>query len=520
MSFSRRQLLGGGLLMAAPALWPAGVAFAGTPDPFTLGVASGDPAADGFVLWTRLAPFPMGRSGEGLEARVPVRWEVASDNGFRHIVASGTAPADIRLGHSVHVEVEGLLPDRPYWYRFAALGYQSPAGRARTAPRRGAPLKQLKLGFASCAHYELGYFSAYRHMAEENFDLVLFLGDYIYEYSLGPDRADQVVRPYGLPEAYSLDDYRARYALHRLDKDLQALHASAPFIVTWDDHEVEDDYSAQWSKIKGVDSVDFNQRRTAAYQAYYEFMPLRRSAIPKDFAMQLYRTIRYGDLAEFYVLDGRQHRSIQPCLDNPRYGKGHVARDSCEDLHDPTRSMLGEVQEQWLYEGFRRAEATWNILAQNLLVAPLRASIPPTEAMWWTDTWDGYAAGRTRLLGAIEATRLSNPIVLTGDYHSFFTSELSLDPFDPAAKAVAVEFAGTSITSNGPSFDNISRVLPANPHIKFFDSRERGYVAIDLTPERLEARLQVISDRRDPQATVSTLKTHVVESGRAGLVAG
>jgi len=518
MTFSRRTFLAGAATLAAAPAVSHGALYAASSTPFTLGVASGDPATDGFVLWTRLALSPVGPAGEGLADRVPVRWTVAFDPGFDRIAARGWTSADRRLGHSVHVEVGGLPANRPYWYRFEALGYQSETGRSRSTPRPGDDLSRLRFGVASCANWERGYFSAYRHMAEEDFDVIFFLGDYIYEYSLGPERAAEVVRPYGLPEARSLDDYRARYALHRSDPDLRAAHASAPFVVTWDDHEVQDDYSALWSSRPGVSTEVFARRRAAAYQAYYENMPLRRSALPRGPNARLYRRLRYGQLADFFVLDGRQHRSRQPCLDTPAYGKGHIAPDSCADLQDPTRSLLGAAQERWLYDGFRRADATWNVLAQNLLMAPLRATPKSREAAWWTDTWDGYAAGRMRLLDAIDGSGLSNPLVLTGDYHSFFSSQLHLDPTNPASKPIAVEVAGTSITSTGPSHAGITGILPDNPHVKFFDSRHRGYVSIDLTPSEATVKLQKISDRTDPRASLETLYKHGVSAGLHGVI--
>ncbi|MFI8681133.1 alkaline phosphatase D family protein [Brevundimonas diminuta] len=516
----RRTLLTG--LVVAPAVLSFGRAQAGGAYLFPLGVASGDPAPDGFVIWTRLAADPLAADGlGGLDAAIPVRWEVAADDQFRRIVAAGNATAARDAAHSVHVEVAGLSPHRPYWYRFTAQGQQSPTGRALTTPAPNASADRLRLAVASCSHWERGYFSAYGHMADEQPDLTLFLGDYIYEYSLGPDRADQVVRPYNLEEATSLAGYRNRYALHRTDANLQRLHAVAPCIAVWDDHEVQDDYSGVWSKISGVAPNDFLQRRAAAYQAFYEAMPIRRARLSAALQMPIYRRVRYGKLAEFFMLDGRQYRSKQPCSDGANGGKGQIVTDAtCTDRLDPSRTFLGFEQERWLYDGLARAEARWNILGQNLVMAGLRlARSPAEENRYWTDTWDGFPAARDRLTGALSELKPSNPVVLSGDYHSFWTNDVKLDSRDPSSVTVATEFVGTSVTSTGPSYDGLMAVMPNNPQVKFFDSRPRGYMSIDVRPDRMDTRYQVISDVRDPKASLSTLKSWTVETGRPGAVA-
>ena len=517
----RRALLGG--LVAAPAVLQFGRAQAngvqaGGAYVFPLGVASGDPTPDGFVLWTRLAVDPVAPDGlGGMGGAVPVQWDIAADEGFRSIVASGRVAAEPSAAHSVHVEVEGLIPGRPYWYRFTAMGQQSPVGRARTTPAPDAAVDALRIAVASCSNWESGYFSAYGHMADEAPDLTLFLGDYIYEYTRGPERAAEVVRPYGLEEATTLAGYRNRYALHRTDADLQRLHAAAPCLAVWDDHEIQDDYSGVWSKTPGVTPSDFLRRRAAGYQAFYEAMPIRRTRLDARLQMPIHRRVRYGQLAEFFMLDGRQYRSKQACSDGPNGGKGQIVTDStCTDRLDPSRTFLGFEQERWLYDGLANAGARWNILGQDLVMAGLRFGDGGPNTRYWTDTWDGYPVARDRLTQALATLKPRNPVVLSGDYHSFWTNDVKLDSSDPASATVATEFVGTSITSGGPSYDGLMSAMPNNPQIRFFDSRKRGYMAIDITPGRMTTRYQAISDVRAPRAALSTLNTWVVEDGRPG----
>ncbi|NNJ15700.1 alkaline phosphatase [Pseudomonas putida CSV86] len=518
--FNRRQalrLLAGAA--AAPLLLRYGRALGGIASPFLLGVASGDPWPDGFVIWTRLSaglPYP----GNELElpASVPVDWEVGLDPDFRRIAQRGRTQALAVNGHAVHVALRGLAPGRDYWYRFIALGERSEAGRSLTLPALDARPERLRLGVASCANYERGLFSAYRHMADEHPDLVLFLGDYIYEYSNAPDTPG-LARAYNAPEATDLAGYRYRYALHRTDPDLRRLHAAAPWIATWDDHEVQDDYSQVYSKDPKISVERFRLRRAAAYQAFLENMPLRRPSLGSNGGPRIYRRFRYGDLAALPVLDGRQYRSRQPCYQAPAFGKGHMEGESCLDLRDPQRTLLGFEQERWLYDGLRRGDSRWNLIAQDLLVAPLRAQRPgDDEARYWTDTWDGYQAARGRLLENLRDSRVANPVVLSGDYHSFWANHLHERPEDPDSRVVAAEFVGTSITSNGPSYEAVQSILPDNPQIRFYDSRPRGYLALDLHRDRLEVRMQAISDRMDPAASVSTLKRLVVESGSSRIL--
>jgi alkaline phosphatase D len=488
--------------------------------PFTLGVASGQPSPDGFVLWTRLARTPLSPDGQGgMSEPASVTWQVAADEAMRNVVQSGTTEAQRRWAHSVHVEVAGLQANRPYWYRFTALGEQSPIGLARTAPTPDTRLDGLRFAFASCSNWQHGYFSAYRHIAADKPDLIIFLGDYIYEYTLDGAKADNALRKHDGPTAVDLTGYRNRYALYRTDPDLQALHASAPCLMTWDDHEVENDYADQFSERAATTPEQFLARRTAAYQAFYEHMPLRAASMPQGSALRLYDRFRFGDLVNVSVLDGRQYRTKQPC-GLPEYRGGHVAPDSCTERLDPARTYLGAEQEKWLFEGFRQSDAAWNIIAQEQLIAQLRQKDSAGGWGYWTDGWDAFPAARQRMLDAVATTRVRNPVFIGGDIHSYWTTDLKADFADPSSATVATEFIGTSITSDPPPREQILAVLPDNPHIRFFESQYRGYVSVDLNRDRMETRLKVISDRRDPQATVSTLKRFVVESGKPGAIPG
>ncbi|WP_372359236.1 alkaline phosphatase [Xanthomonas axonopodis] len=516
---SRRRILIAGASLAAAGLLSPFARASGSADPFTLGVAAGDPLADGFVLWTRLAPRPLDPDGRGgLRAAVPVRWQVASDPQMRTIVRQGETIASPVWGHAVHVELTGLAADRPYWYCFQALGARSPIGSARTLPAAHRTPDAARFGFVSCSHWELGYFSAYRHLAAEQPDLVFFLGDYIYEYSNHGEAAHKIVRPHGSGECLDLAGYRNRYALYRTDPDLQALHAGSACVATWDDHEVQNDYANRWSQDPSIPVDTFLARRAAAYRAFYEHFPLRARHRPHGADMRIYRSFDYGQLARFYVLDGRQYRSEQPCPQANGWRGGHVVADSCRQRTDPQRTMLGWEQERWLHGGFAQSPARWNVIAQDLLVAPMRQAGRDGVVGHWTDGWDGYPATRDRMLDAIANTRLRNPVFWGGDIHSYWVTDLKADPGDDASATLATEFVGTSITSDGQSNDELHATMAANPHVHYVDGQTRGYVSVTLTPGQMETRLQGISDRRDRNATVSTTKRFVVEDGRPGAV--
>lgn len=516
---SRRRILIAGASLAAAGLLSPFARASGSADPFTLGVAAGDPLADGFVIWTRLAPRPLDPDGRGgLRAAVPVRWQVASDPQMRTIVRQGETIASPVWGHAVHVELTGLTADRPYWYCFQALGARSPIGNARTLPAAHQTPDAARFGFVSCSHWELGYFSAYRHLAAEQPDLVFFLGDYIYEYSNHGEAANKIVRPHGTGECLDLAGYRNRYALYRTDPDLQALHAGSACVATWDDHEVQNDYANRWSQDPSIPVDTFLARRAAAYRAFYEHFPLRARHRPHGADMRIYRSFDYGRLARFYVLDGRQYRSEQPCPQANGWRGGHVAADSCRERTDPRRTMLGWEQERWLHGGFAQSPARWNVIAQDLLVAPMQQAGRDGMVGHWTDGWDGYPATRERMLDTIAKTRLRNPVFWGGDIHSYWVTDLKADPADEASATLATEFVGTSITSDGQSNVQLHATMAANPHVHYVDGQTRGYVSVTLTPGQMETRLQGISDRRDRNATVSTTKRFVVEDGRPGAV--
>ncbi|GAE58493.1 alkaline phosphatase [Xanthomonas arboricola pv. pruni MAFF 301427] len=499
MDHGRRRLLIAGAGLAAAGLLSPFARANSSPDPFTLGVAAGDPLADGFVIWTRLAPRPR-------------------DPGMRRIVRQGQTVASPAWGHAVHVEVAGLAADRPYWYCFQALGARSAIGSARTLPAPHQLPDAARLGFVSCSHWELGYFSAYRHLAAEQPDLVFFLGDYIYEYSNHGEAATKIVRPHGSGECLDLAGYRNRYALYRTDPDLQALHAGSACVATWDDHEVQNDYANRWSQDPSIAVDTFLARRAAAYRAFYEHFPLRARSRPHGADMRIYRSLDYGQLARFYVLDGRQYRSEQPCRQANGWRGGHVVDDSCRERTDPRRSMLGWEQERWLHGAFAQSSARWNVIAQDLLVAPMNQHGRDGVLGHWTDGWDGYPATRTRMLDAIARTRLRNPVFWGGDIHSYWVTDLKADPANPDSPTLATEFVGTSITSDGQSNAELQQTMALNPHVHYAEGETRGYVSVTLTPGRMDTRLQGISDRRDRDATVSTLKRFVVEDGKAGAV--
>jgi alkaline phosphatase D len=506
MTTGRRAFLAQFAALAAALLAPGQARPKFVSYPFTLGVASGSPTADGFVLWTRLAPDPLHGGGMG-EDSVEVRWEVASDEQFRQVVKQGAATASAAFAHSVHVEVGGLDPGRWYHYRFAAGSEMSPAARTRTAPAAAAADDRLRIALASCQQYEQGYFIAHRHLAADSPDLVLFVGDYIYESSWGREH----VRKHASGEPKTLAEYRDRHAQYKTDPDLQAAHAAAPWIVTWDDHEVSNDYADD----RGEDlTLDFPARRAAAYRAYYEHMPLRPSVLLEGGEVRIYGSHAWGGLANLLVLDDRQYRSHQACQKPLRGGSSTVGAECTERL-DEKRTMLGARQEKWLSDALAQSTAAWNIVVQQTLMAP--AGRDTANGMhWWTDGWDGYPAARARLLGAIADSKASNPVVLGGDVHSNWVADLHRDPERPGSPVVASEFCGTSITAQGPDAKRVAAIKAANAHIRFGEGSRRGYMLLNLMRRNLEAKLRVVDTVKRPDAGISTLASFVVEDGTPG----
>ncbi len=487
-----------------------------TGNPFTLGVSSGDPAPDGFVIWTKLAPKPLER-GAGMPMQpVEVDWAVAGDEGMKQVVQKGKAIAHPELGHSVHVEVAGLEPLRDYFYQFTVAGEKSRVGRSRTFPRAGAPLAQLRFGVAGCQRYEAGFYTAYRRIAEERFDFVYHYGDYIYEY--------RTVQPGALPypvvrvmpgepgECFTLEDYRHRYSLHQLDADLQAAHASAPFIMSFDDHEVANNWAGDVPD-KPASREAFLLRRAAAFQTWYEHMPLRRAQIPSGPDIQGYRRLLVGDLLSVNVLDTRQYRSDQPC--------GDGIKANCAEALEPNRTMLGDKQERWLYDGFR-TPSRWNLLAQQVPI--MRADRNPDLAIFAPsmDKWDGAVAARDRLFAAVEQSKLPNLVVTDGDVHFNCAGELKKNFADEKSVTLGVEFVATSISSLGDGYDTNNRhkaLMQQDPHIKFYNA-QRGYVRYVVTPERWQTDFQVLDKVSVPDGRMTTRRRFVVESGNSKLLDG
>ncbi|MGG5810112.1 alkaline phosphatase D family protein [Falsiroseomonas sp. CW058] len=505
-----------GLLLAAPALALSGAirpraAGAASAGPFTLGVASGDPHPTGMVLWTRLAPDPL-RGGGMPDLPVPVDWVVAEDEALRRPVRAGRVMALPEEAHSVHLEVEGLQPGRWYSYRFTAMGEASATGRTRTAPAPGTVPAELRLAVASCQHYEHGFYAAHRHVAESRPDLVAFLGDAIYEASWGRNP----VRSHGAPTARTLEEYRNRHALYRTDADLQAAHAACPWLVTWDDHEVSNDYADDIGERER--GAPFLARRAAGYQAFWEHMPLPRAAKPAGPQARIFRRSAFGGLAEFHILDDRQHRHPQPCQPPDRGGATRVTEQACPALADSTRSMLGAAQEAWLAEGLARGGARWTILAQQTRMARLGSAATPP--VYWTDGWDGYPAARRRLLDALAARPrdAGTPLVIGGDIHAFLAAELRPDFDRPSDPPAAVEFVASSITSQGGA--RFALPLARDPHIAFGDGSRRGWLSLRLTRREAVAEMMALDDATDPASGASVLRRFAVEAGAPRLLPG
>jgi alkaline phosphatase D len=505
-ALTRRAVLLGGLAAAAGASLPGrgGAVPWGGGDPFTLGVASGDPWPAGMVLWTRLAPRPLAEDGRGGMPRraVEVQWQLATDEGFRKVVRTGTATALPERAHAVHVEVDGLPSGAEYFYRFRAGPYLSPAGRTRTAPGRLAT-PAARLAVASCANYGSGWYTAYRHIAAEDPDLVLFLGDYIYEYAAGPGDAREVVGPV----ASTLDTYRLRYSQYKRDPDLQAAHRAAPWVVTLDDHEVQNDWAAGVGE-RGAVGPAFLARRAAAFEAFYEHMPLRRTSVPSGPDMQLYRRLDWGRLASFHVLDTRQYRSRLAC-----------GRPSCDPIReDPRRTITGAEQERWLLHGLATSPATWQVLAQQVIFTYLDRDPGPSTDFSGGD-WNAYPAERQRVLDALVRQRVRNPMVLTGDAHQHLASDLKTDFADPDSAVVGSEFVGTSISSGGDGSDhaeNLRRAIAVSPHVKFQSSR-RGYLNCALDGSTWRTDIRVLPYVSRPGAPARTAASFAIEAGRPGL---
>jgi len=472
----RRAVLGAMVALGATPLRVLAAPFTAQADPFALGVASGDPSRDGFVLWTRL----VGPDAHPLRAgSIPVRYEVAEDEGFRNIVRTGALNAHPEAAHSIHLELTGLRPGRPYHYRFHALGATSPVGRTATVPDR---TNRLRLALTSCQHWELGWFGAYRDMLAGDPDLIVQVGDYIYETSY-PDQPK--VRDFGAPEPRDLDGYRARYALYRTDPDLQEAHRRVPWLVTWDDHEVLNDYAALANR-EGLPPEIFAARRAAAYQAYFEHMPIRPSLWRSMASPRLYRGVDWGELASLSMLDTRQFRSNPPCA-APSVAR-NVRLDHCAERLAPDRTMLGQAQEAWLAQRLSQERRPWTLLAQGVFFAPL--ALDGGGDAVYSDQWDGYVAGRSRLLDQLARPNVRNPLILSGDVHSFWLNDLHRADGTPP---VATEIVTSALAAQSPPAGRFGEVRANNPPIRFHDLNHSGYVRIEIEPTRLVAQFRALN---------------------------
>ena len=490
--------------LAAAAVWSSRGfgAIVGNPKfsgyPFQLGVASGDPTPTGVVLWTRLAPEPLNGETGGMPMEpVAVQWMVSEDEKMSRLVQRGETTAVPDWAHSVHVEVEGLEPDRVYWYQFQVGSETSPVGRTRTLPTVGSSPQRFRFGVASCQNYEMGYYTAYKHMDADNVDLVFFLGDYTYDAF-----KKEKVRSHINRKVETMAEYRSHYGLYKSDPDLKRIHQNVPFVITWDDHEVKNNYAgAAWQKPAQL------QDRANAYKAFYEHMPLRKSALPTGPDMLLYRRFEYGQLANFFVLDTRQYRTLQPT------GKTWAEQEA--KAMSPKGTILGSQQRDWLLNGLGSSHTQWNVLAQQVMMGRMDRKEGPGE-MYLMDQWPGYELDRQAVLKSLVERKVKNPVVLTGDYHRNFACDLFLDNARPEAGPIANEFVGTSISS---SYDGVE-ITPGqewyvteNPFIKFMNC-ERGYVTCEVTPKQWRTDFRTIPYVSKPDAPVTTRASFVIEAGR------
>ncbi|WP_206241925.1 alkaline phosphatase D family protein [Novosphingobium terrae] len=518
------------LLAATP--WPRNIEANPrfTDYPFALGVASGDPAPDGFVIWTRLCPRPAEQHYGMPRAPMVVSWEVAPDEAFATIIAKGEALASPELGHSVHVEVGGLSPDRVWFYRFRIAGQVSAAGRSRTLPLPGARVDRLRFAVAGCQHYEHGHYTAWAHIAQEPVDFVFHYGDYIYETN---EKGAETLTIQGNPfprarkhnndEPYSLDDYRQRYAQYKTDPHLQAAHAAAPFWMSLDDHEIDNDWADRWDQ-DGTPPEVFLYRRAAAFQAYYEHMPLRRAAMPDGSHMQMYRGARYGDLMNAFVLDTRQYRSDQ-IGEAEKLPGGDKLAPMTPAAYDPARTMMGDAQEQWLFNGLAKSGTRWNLIAHQVMLMHLVGRAGGGAKGFNMDRWSGYMHSRRRLLAHIDKACPGNVVTVSGDAHRHYAGDVVQDEGAPQTdwrakpgKVITTEFLGTSVSSgdDGMGELNTPQQLADNPVLKATIDR-RGYVLCDMGRDLFHADLKVIDRVSSPGGTLSTYASFAVERGHPGM---
>jgi alkaline phosphatase D len=477
-------------------------------DPFSLGVASGQPQPGSVVLWTRLR---IAEADAAIKAQpVAVVCEVFADAALRQPLRQWRVQTDAARAHSVHVVANGLQPGRPYWYRFVCGSASSPVGRARTSPGTDDPVDRLRIALASCQHYEQGHFAAHREMAGRELDLVLFVGDYIYESS----NPQYMLRKHlgGVPKL--LDEYRDRHAQYKTDADLQACHAAHTWVMTWDDHEVVNDYANDLDRSY-TDPQVFLRRRAAAYQAYFEHMPVRLGPDPVNTSqMRIHDRMAWGRLADLWTLDCRQYRDHQACPD-PMRGGGRVVV-GCDALAEPSRSMLGMAQEQWFSEGLTGSTKRWKLVAQSTQMSSSGVNTPLGRSAF-TDGWDGYPQARARLLGTVAQAGVQNVVLLGGDVHMNVAAQLRVQPNDERSPIVASEVVTTSITSRGLSEKLLAQIRDSNPDILHARSDERGYTLLEVRPEGIRAEFRTTPNPAQADGVFKTQAQWAIRSGVAGL---
>jgi alkaline phosphatase D len=511
MPITRRKFIQGAA--ASAALIPLAVrAEQAATDPaqrlFKHGVASGDPLTDRVMLWTRVTPPPT-RSATG---PIDVQWVIASDEALQQVAARGTAQAAMERDFTVKVDAGSLGAGRTYYYAFTVGGERSTVGRTKTLSSR---TDRLRCASVSCSNYPAGYFNVYRCLANrDDLDAVIHLGDYIYEFANGRygDGSSSGRVPLPAGEASTLEDYRSRYATYRSDIDLQDVHRRHPFIAVWDDHESANDASSTGASNHDPSKGSWPTRLAAAYRAYLEWMPIRESADPR---IHLYRSFRFGDLADLIMLDTRGLRDAQ------------ALSTDAKTLADPSRSLLGAAQEAWFFDELRtsqRVGSRWRLIGQQILFTPLS---PPGLPVANPDLWDGYAPARNRVFDLLASEKISNLAVLTGDIHSSWAMDVARNPwtgYDPTtgAGSVAVEFVTPAISS--PPFfasaelrQRAAVLRPLARHLKFLDGERNGYTLLDVTRDRIQAEwyhVETVAQRSDKESKAASF---VCEHGSSRL---
>lgn len=494
--------------------------------PFQLGVASGDPLPDGFVIWTRVAPYPLSIDGGMPNEAVEVKWEVATDKAFKQIVQTGITLAHPDLHHTVHVEVTGLAAMTRYYYRFMLNNYESPIGTAKSTPAANQMPEKVRVAVVGCQHYETGYYTAYDYLSQENdLDIIFHYGDYIYE---GPEgkgggraidnlRVSIPARRHIGPETHTLLHYRIRYAQYRADPDLQAAHAAAPFAVTFDDHEVDNNWTSDVEE-KGEKKDIFSIRRAAAFQAWYEYMPVRLQQKPNGPDILAYRTLDFGQILRMNILDTRQYRSPILCS-KTQLDEGLDKIDYCRTENKKDEQVLGKTQEVWLAKQMKHTKR-WNVIAQQIQVMPWLRYNKSGKPYFGKDTWNGYPFARERLIESIKKNAPNgNTIILSGDLHQYFAANIPSDLNDYQSPSIATEFLTTSITStgNGQSIrPGQEDVLKLNPHIQFIND-QRGYQILDFYKDHMRTDLKVLDFVEKPGGKLSTVASFEVEYGKPQL---